>query len=1832
MLLLIRFFLLCFFSCAVGNSHGQAAYLSLQLGLKSDTLLPCRKDDGLLRRQFYVDTALGNGDIRWSWYAAGPSGVDTQHSWRPGKGLRRISGFNQLIFPDTTNTAASALYMDSGGVPGLIPAVAAGTWLSWHISRNSKPSAHVHEWMIVCSTSFRPSRIQSWYAPDTVVAGSNPRIDLTFDRRLAAGEWAGVEFDTLASLATARRMQLDVSDSTASVFLPSFRAGQGIWFRLFTSCVPFAVVDSLYAAHGLLASRLLSLCETGRVTDSIHVRSAAALWGDYLIPGSAFAHLQAFVDTLNKVGQAGPVRCHVKAGHKEKLRAANGLRLLVPGDPLKPLRFASYGKGAKPMLIAGTGSRSMNSSSARVDGIWSVHGTDDLSIEGFELVDSNTAVSGSARMEYGLALFKDSLNGGCHRVRIANCKIRFLAMMSSSGPTAFEDGNKGIVLVNARADALAQGFVVGGSIDQHRAIVLEYDTISGAYAGILAKGMTDNTSPYRRLDSALRISSCAIWNFGEEGIKVMNLRDATIEKNHIHTHPHSSLPAAVPVSERFGIVFTSGHLFSEAGIRVANNRITLTGRALSGAQHVFGIALRQNGGTGNRVEVCGNTITACGNQMANSNFYGIRNTGQRHSLVIDGNTIALNKGRAAGNNAISISNTGQVHQWLLIRNNALGSDTFTGDHTGISQQGQARSVEVCGNAIDSVSARGRSVAVLLHSNGQTIRADSNTICCVTARMGVIALSVRGTAVSGTTRCSIRGNALHQLRADSIGAVVGLELNNGQRHQAEIHANRISALYGNERVGAVSVRTAEANLSNNRIAMLDGNPGGRAQVSGIELQPGSAMLQHNTVYLRGSHADSSDIPVVFRWADSLGSRLLLQNNVFVAVGPGGWKSAIAFSKAGSGLDTLRIDPRSSGNYFHSASGNSSWLYYNRFDRSGDAAPCDFFARVQASGLTGLASGGSGELRLDETWSYPGFLRRKPGYFWPAAVNNVRSTDAVGQPRSALNGIVPGALNDTFRPFSLERLYSCTALSDTTPLYAPHHQVALARWILRAKGSMPGAALRTFAIAIDTALAADSICLWTSAHRDSAYRMFGKTQPSAARRLVFADSLWMSCMDTVWFKLTASVACSPLQKDSCHIRIAYIKNDTDSFQGTPGHALVRLTPGNRPALYISGIDSVCPARETLWRRHGGRLEPGGSWLWYDAGNDSLLGSGDTIRLQFSNTRRLMLRGAGQCDTTSPVYRSVNLFTLPLKPQRIRADRDTLCRGVANWFYPLGGNQGSGGVWSWYAGVAADTFLLSGNALRFAIQRPDTLFLRAEAYCGNSDWVKLPLAVRDALPFEWLGTRSRAWHDVSNWCSEIPGKEDTVHIRKGPSRMPKLTESAAVGTLMLDSGVQVNLDTGVRLWVHGGIAAKGADISGQRAALVCAATDTVRWELPRLPGVDTLVMAGTALRIKAGVKWKHLVLESGLLKADSDTIELETPAVAGKGNAAFGNSWIHGPVMQWLGSDSTIVVPCGDADYAMPLTLRLHRGHNLRGLLVQYRERPGNDSGLKASEFGIAFNFVAGAGVWFMRPMPDTAVAAYDLELRFDGNPDFVHHLQDGAFTILRRNDSSRLASDWEIPAGSRWPGRDSLGTRVSDGFALRKGLSGFSQFGIAGAAAVLPLGFVDVSAQAMQQAVLLRWKMDPTAAVTHFAIEQLHGLHWRTAGIVFADNEKPMAVHSFRVSGLSPGRYFFRVQAFSSEMNMGTSPVRFCDIPSYQEVRVFPNPFHDWLEVRLPENRFPDPVQLELLDVEGRCVYVSKVFARHTCRIDTRNLGTGWYSLVLSSKDSEQAMRIPVFRTQ
>jgi hypothetical protein len=153
------------------------------------------------------------------------------------------------------------------------------------------------------------------------------------------------------------------------------------------------------------------------ITQNATQPGGAPLSGTYFIPtGGAsacfnFPTIRSAVDTLNRWGISGNVIINVAAGYSETLtrRLDLGSVLLNANTALgRTITFKKNGAGANPIVTTGATSfvGTKLSTDQTPDGMWSLSGVDNVTIDGIDLVDANTTTTATALMEYGYGLFK----------------------------------------------------------------------------------------------------------------------------------------------------------------------------------------------------------------------------------------------------------------------------------------------------------------------------------------------------------------------------------------------------------------------------------------------------------------------------------------------------------------------------------------------------------------------------------------------------------------------------------------------------------------------------------------------------------------------------------------------------------------------------------------------------------------------------------------------------------------------------------------------------------------------------------------------------------------------------------------------------------------------------------------------------------------------------------------------------------------------------------------------------------------------------------------------------------------------------------------------------------------------------------------------------------------------------------------------------------------------------------------------------------------------------------------------------------------------------------
>jgi hypothetical protein len=170
------------------------------------------------------------------------------------------------------------------------------------------------------------------------------------------------------------------------------------------------------ATYSVTVTQISTSCSTTSsnvvITQNANEPTGTGLLGTYFIPSGGascrnFASIKNAIDTLNKFGISGNVTINVAAGYTETLtrRLDLGSTLLSANTALgRTINFVKSGAGANPKITAHTGVYT-NPGSTTIDGMWSLSGVDNVTIDGIDLLDGNT-LSPTTMMEYGYGLFK----------------------------------------------------------------------------------------------------------------------------------------------------------------------------------------------------------------------------------------------------------------------------------------------------------------------------------------------------------------------------------------------------------------------------------------------------------------------------------------------------------------------------------------------------------------------------------------------------------------------------------------------------------------------------------------------------------------------------------------------------------------------------------------------------------------------------------------------------------------------------------------------------------------------------------------------------------------------------------------------------------------------------------------------------------------------------------------------------------------------------------------------------------------------------------------------------------------------------------------------------------------------------------------------------------------------------------------------------------------------------------------------------------------------------------------------------------------------------------
>lgn len=804
-------------------------------------------DLGIFRQARVQATSSAlSGTRNWEFYEAP---FDYDPAWRPYSGGLTLAGYNMNIFP-TAGTAAALFNTGFGGSAGLMPTIANGYYYTFNVTEYSTPGVPQNEYMGVVETSYNPVAITSVIqspAAGAVYPENSVYVTVTTAAIPSPGENVFVRYSTSVNFLTSSLLEVTMVGTTGIVEIPCAGVGTTIYYYAYTSNRTGTAILTDVGVTGQRAHDMstLNINNNGGPNYSYTVSPSIGFCGDYYVPSVCYPTINSFVNALNSGSVSCDVVCYVAAGHSETA-PVGGINLTQTGTAANTITFQKIGAGANPVINAYVGTITLGTGSTVVDGIFSLNGSDFITIDGIDLVDNNASAPGT--MEYGYALYKASATDGCSNNVIQNCSITLSKTNASSGPSGtFMNGSRGIFSGNCTRIALGTALTIttaGGRNDNNKFLS---NTISNVFAGIILRGYNDAT-PSAYFDQGNVIGAIGagntITNYGGSsantgyGVYCIYQNAVNISYNTINNR----LGGVTHTNTLYGIFISANTGNITNSITVSNNDISLGQGAIS--QTIFAIRTGSSGYVAGSINITNNTIHDCSfDAGASGQFYGIYQEYDCTSSNIDNNIIKNNALNTTGANTYLIYDNSTTPT-MSVSGNHLTNNTITaassGNLTGyyyinLSATG---TINVANNIIDSLMIPSASTGYVIgirvsNSTSQVKTIASNTITNIRAGSGTTAWTCGMYIDKMPTGSSVTDNTINNV--SSAANVIGI--NCADDNSINTSLNQIFTFTGNE-VNNITSTSTSAQMAGIAIYALNAVDCGNNSVDSVIASGGS----------------------------------------------------------------------------------------------------------------------------------------------------------------------------------------------------------------------------------------------------------------------------------------------------------------------------------------------------------------------------------------------------------------------------------------------------------------------------------------------------------------------------------------------------------------------------------------------------------------------------------------------------------------------------------------------------------------------------------------------------------------------------------------------------------------------------------------------------------------------------------------------------------------------------------------------------------------------------------------------------------------------------------
>ncbi len=763
-------------------------------------------DLGIFRQARVQATSSAlSGTRNWEFYEAP---FDYDPAWRPYTGGLTLAGYNMNIFP-TGGTAAALFNTGFGGSAGLMPTIANGYYYTFNVTEYSTPGVPQNEYMGVVETSYDPVVITSVVqspAAGAVYPENSVYVTVTTAAIPSPGENVFVRYSTSVNFLTSSLLEVTMVGNTGIVEIPCAGASTTIYYYAYTSNRTGTAILTDVGVTGQRAHDMstLNVNNNAGPNYSYTVLPSIGFCGDYYVPSVCYPTINSFVNALNSGSVSCDVVCYVAAGHSETA-PVGGINLTQTGTAANTITFQKIGAGANPVINAYVGTITLGGASTVVDGVFSLNGSDYITIDGIDIKDNNA--SAPATMEYGYALYKASATDGCSYNTIKNCTITLSRLNTSTGPTAFQNGSRGIFSGNCTRTTLGTSLVIATVSGRNDGNSFLGNTISNVFAGIILRGYYD-VSPSTYFDQNNTVGTAAegntITNYGGSsanaayGVYGIYQSGLTISGNTIS----NKTGGVSHTNTLYGIFHSANATTTSGSTTITYNDISLGQGANTNS--VTAIRAGSSGQTCGNVIIADNNIHDCTFDVgASGQFYGIFQEFNNTTSNIDNNTFEKNNLNTTNANTYLIYDNG-VTTTMSVDGNYMNNNSVT-TNGGVNltgyyyiDTGATGTINVANNIIDSLMIPSVSTGYVIgirvsNSTSQVKTIASNTITNIRAGSGTTAWTCGMYIDKMPTGSAVTNNTVNNV--SSAANVVGI--NCADDNSINTSLNQVFTFTGNE---------------------------------------------------------------------------------------------------------------------------------------------------------------------------------------------------------------------------------------------------------------------------------------------------------------------------------------------------------------------------------------------------------------------------------------------------------------------------------------------------------------------------------------------------------------------------------------------------------------------------------------------------------------------------------------------------------------------------------------------------------------------------------------------------------------------------------------------------------------------------------------------------------------------------------------------------------------------------------------------------------------------------------------------------------------------------